>query len=503
MRQAAAPPEIRNRTAEKSAPKGDCRRSPHGTLAAFRLKFHPARQRPVGKHYEFMYRFSTYKEQYRANLKLALPVVLTQVGQILTQVADNLMVGRYGGDDPVPLAAVSFGGAVFFILFIAAIGVALGLTPLVGELYAQGDRKKSARLLQNGILFYTLLGLGMACVQFAVTPLLYHLRQPVEVVDMAIPYYRMLVYSMPFIMVFFAFKQFLEGVGNTKVEMFVTIIANLLNIGFNWVFIYGRYGFAEMGAEGAGLGTLLSRIVGAILIAGYFYSRRRYRLYLTGFSPRSYSRKSVGQLLHMGLPISLQMFLEASAFVGTGIMMGWFGTVAMSANQIAITLGNCAFMIVMSIGAATTIRISHCYGARNFGELSLAAKASYHLVLAWNTFAALVFILLRNYIPALFTTNAEVVALTAQMLVFASLYQLSDGVQNVSVGVLRGIQDVKIIMPIAFISYWLLNLPVGYLLGFTLGMGPSGLYLGFFFGLSSAAVLMILRIRRKVRLLNR
>ena len=286
--------------------------------------------------------------------------------------------------DPTPLAAVSFGGAVFFILFIAAIGIALGMTPLVGELYAQGDREKSSGLLQNGILFYGLLGVAMAAVQYAVIPLMYHLGQPAEVVDMAIPYYRMLVWSMPFIMLFFTFKQFLEGVGNTKVEMFVTIAANLANIGFNWVFIYGRYGFPEMGAEGAGLGTLMSRIIAPMLMIGYFYSRSKYRVYLEGFSPRNYSWASVRQLLHMGLPISMQMFLEASAFVGTGIMMGWFNKETMSANQIATTIGNCAFMIVMSIGAATTIRVSHCYGARDISQLSLAAKASYHLVLAWN-----------------------------------------------------------------------------------------------------------------------
>lgn len=450
-----------------------------------------------------MYRFSTYKQQYKANLLLALPVVLTQLGQIMTQFADNLMVGRYGGGDPTPLAAVSFGGAVFFILFITSIGVALGMTPLVGELYAQSDRRRSAMLLQNGIIFYTLLGLAVGVLQYAATPLLYHLGQPADVVDMAIPYYRMLVFSMPFIMLFFAFKQFLEGVGNTKVEMVVTILVNLMNIGFNWVFIYGRMGFAEMGAEGAGLGTLLSRVVAPVLMIGYFYSRRRYRIYLTGFSLRNFRRTTVRRLLEMGLPISLQMFLEASAFVGTGIMMGWLGKEAMSANQIAITLGNCAFMIVMSIGAATTIRISHCYGARNVPELSLAAKASYHLVLAWNTLAAILFISLRHYIPMLFTSNAEVIAITAELMFFAALYQLSDGIQNVSVGILRGIQDVRIIMPIAFVSYWLLNLPVGYLCGFTWGMGPSGLFLGFSFGLSAAAVMMILRIRRSIRRLYR
>lgn len=445
-----------------------------------------------------MYQFSKYREQYKSNLKLALPVVLTQLGQVLVQFADNLMVGNYGGNDPTPLAAVSFGGAVFFILFIASIGIALGLTPLIGELYAQGDRKVSSGYLQNGILFYTLLGFVAGAAQYALIPLMHHLGQPAEVVEMAIPYYRMLIFSMPFIMLFFAFKQFLEGVGNTKVEMVVVILSNLTNIGFNWMFIFGNMGFSAMGAEGAGLGTLLSRILMPILIISYFYNHAGYRRYLDGFSLRNYSWSTIRTLLRMGGPISLQMFLEASAFVGTGIMMGWFDTATISANQITTTLGNCAFMIVMSIGAATTIRVSHCYGARNIGELSMAAKASYHLVLAWNAFAAVVFITGRHWIPQLFTTNTEVIAMAGRLLAFAAIYQLSDGIQNVSVGILRGIQDVKIIMPIAFVSYWILNLPVGYFFGFTLGMGPEGLYLGFSFGLSMAALLMILRIRRSV-----
>ena len=326
-----------------------------------------------------MYRFSTYKRQYKANLKLALPVVMTQLGQILVQVADNVMVGRYGGDDPTPLAATSFGGSVFFILFIAGVGIALGLTPLIGELYAQGDRCKSSQYLQNGLMFYTLLGFLVCGLQLAVIPLMYHMGQPVEVVDMAIPYYKLLAYSMPFIMLFFTFKQFLEGVGNTRVEMVVVILCNLMNVGLNWIFIYGHLGFEELGATGAGLGTLGSRIAMPIMIIGYFYKKQKYRAYLQGFSPRNYSVKTIRTLLRMGLPISLQMFLEASAFVGTSIMMGWLSKTAISANQIAMTLGNCAFMIVTSIGAATTIRISHCYGARSLKELTLAAKASYRL----------------------------------------------------------------------------------------------------------------------------
>ena len=319
-----------------------------------------------------MYHFSTYREQYKQNLRLALPVVLTQLGQILTQLADNLMVGQYGGNDPLPLAATSFGGTVFFILFIASIGLALGMTPLIGELYAQGDREKSAGLLQNGILFYGLLGVVMSAVQYAVIPLMYHLNQPAEVVDAAIPYYKMLVYSMPAVMLFFAFKQFLEGVGNTRAEMYATIIANGANIVFNWIFIYGRWGIPEMGAEGAGLGTLLARVIGMIVIIGYFLSRSRYRLYLKSFSPAKFSRADVRQLLHMGGPISLQMFLEASAFVGTSIMMGWFGTgVTTSATQLAMTLGTCA-------PAGRQSLVSPPAGLERLGRAGLHLPAALH-----------------------------------------------------------------------------------------------------------------------------
>lgn len=445
-----------------------------------------------------MYRFAQYKAQYRANLRLAFPIMLAQLGQILTQFADNLMVGRYGGDDAVPLAAVSFGGAVFFLVFITLLGFTMGLTPLVGQLYARSDRHRAAQLLHNGLTFYTLLGLAAAAAQWLATPLLYRLGQPVEVVDAAVPYYRMMVCSMPFLMCFFAFKQFLEGVANTKAAMAATVLSNLANIAFNWIFIYGHWGFREMGAEGAGLATLLARILAAALLAGYFYSRPRYRSYMQGYRPGGLSRRCIGQLSRIGLPIAMQMFLESSAFVGTGIMMGWFSAETMSANQIAITLGNCAFMIVVSVGSAATIRVSHCFGARDAVGLAQAARASFHLVLVWNAFAATLFVAGRHIIPQCFTTNAEVLAIASDLLVCTALFQLSDGLQNVAIGVLRGIQDVKIIMPIAFAAYWLLNLPVGYLLGFTLGLGPSGLFLGYTFGLTSAAVLLHLRIRRRI-----
>ncbi|MBQ6881967.1 MAG: MATE family efflux transporter [Alistipes sp.] len=445
--------------------------------------------------------FAKYKEQYRKNLALSIPVILTQVGQMVTQLADTMMVGQYGGEDSLPLAAVSFGSSMAFLILIGCIGVALGLTPLVGERFAQGNKQECKSLLHNALIFYTLLGLLVGVAQYAASPLLYYLGQPVDVVNGAIPYYQMLAYSVPFMLFFFGFKSFLEGVGNTKVVMTITIVTNALNVWFNYLLIYGHWGLPAMGAEGAGLATTLSRVASAAMVFGYFLCKKQYADYLKGFTLRALRLDRVRRLLSIGLPIAGQMFLESSAFVGTAVMIGWLGEVSLSANQIAITLGNCAFMVILSIGSAATIRISHCYGQRNKEELRLATHATYHLVLAWSLLASLVFILLRHDIPRLFTDNEEVIAITADLMFFVALYQLWDGMQNVSVGILRGLQDVKIIMPIAFVAYWLINLPAGYLLGIPGGMGASGFYLSYSFGLSAAALLMMWRIRRKIRAL--
>ena len=449
-----------------------------------------------------MFKFKEYIPQYKATLSLAIPVVFSQLGQILVQFADNVMVGQYGGEDPLPLAAVSFGNSIFFLVFIAAIGMTFGLTPLIGELYAQRKIKRSAELFQSSISLYLLIGLLSTLLLQLMRPLLYHMGQPLEVVEMAQPYYRYLMWSMPFTMLFFASKQFLEGVGNTKAQMVATLLCNLLNIGLNWLFIFGRWGAPEMGAEGAGLATFISRALLPLLMFGYMARNREYRLYFTHFKLLRRRREDISTLLRIGFPISTQVFLESSAFVFTGIMMGWFSTVAISANQITVTMANTAFNIVMSIGAAVTIRVAHAYGRRSLPEIKAATKSSYHLAIAWNSLAALLFILLRYPIAELFTENQEVIELTAQMMLFIALFQLSDGIQNLSVGVLRGLQDVKVIMPIAFLAYIVLNLPVGYLFGFTLGMGPSGLILGYSVGLTTAAILMILRIRRRLRLLE-
>lgn len=445
------------------------------------------------------YRFTTYQPHYASILKLALPIVVSQLGYILVQFADNVMVGQYGGNDPLPLAAVSFGVTTSLIFFLAGQGLTLGLTPLIGEVFAQGNKLRTASYLRHSLVLFPLLGIVIVWLQLLVEPLLYHMGQPIEVVNAAIPYYRMMAYSIFPVMLFSSFKNFLDGVGNTFVPMVIMMICNIVNIFLNWVYIGGNMGAPEMGAEGAALATLISRICMPIMGAGYFIFNRKYRSYTSLFPSIKIAMSEMVSLLRMGIPISVQMSLESLAFIISSIMMGWFSTAAIGANQIAMTMANTSFMIVLALGTAVTIRVSHFYGTRDVENMSLTAKATIHMVLLWNISAALVFTLFRNEIPLLFTTNADVLTLASQMLIMVACFQIFDALQCAGVGIMRGMQDVKMISWISLLAYIVLNIPVGYLCGITLGMGPIGLFVGYIFGLGTAAILYMVRIKFKLR----
>lgn len=437
-------------------------------------------------------RFAAYKEQYKLNLKLAGPVILSQAGVMLVMLVDSAMVGRLGA---VPLAGVSFGSTVFFFLFIFCMGISMGLTPVVGELYTTGNHRSSAKYLQNSLLLYLLAGVAATAIQLAFVPFMHMMGQPAEVVEAAIPYYKYLAWSMIPFMLYAVFKQFLEGVGNTKVTMYVVIISNVINIFLNWLLIYGKWGFPEMGAAGAGLATLISRMLAPVMMGAYFLREKSLRRYLRFFD-RRFEWKRIVTLLKVGFPIGSQMLLEGSAFIVATLMMGWIGTLELAGNKIAMDIATLAFLMVTGVSTATTIRVSHELGRGNMKDLRMAANASWHIGLAWNTFTAVAIVLLRNHIPQLFTNDPEVVRMASHLLLFVAAFQFSDGLQAITIGILRGLQDVVSIMYIAFFSYIVINIPIGYLLAFHLGMGPGGLWIGFIFGLTSAAVLLIRRFRQ-------
>ena len=444
-----------------------------------------------------------YLSKIPALLRLAVPVMLAQLGYIAVQVADSAMVGMYGGEDAVPLAAVAFGTSISWLFFFLCIGLTVGLTPVIGELFVQGRKQEMAHYLQTALNLYPIFGVVCMVLQIASEPLLYHLGQPVEVVDMALPYYRLMAYCLPFVMLYGSIKQFLEGVGNTKSAMIVAVITNIINIILNYIFIFGKCGFEEMGAYGAGLATLISRILNPILLGGYFLCSSRYREYIALFSRKRERVRNSFNLLKLGLPIAGQMVLEALAFIVTGVMMGWFGAEAISANQVGNTYGNCTFMLILSLGSATTICVSHAFGRRDINEIADVVRSSLSMAVVWGVGVIIAFVSLRHIMPLLFTENKEVISLASQMLILYATYQLSDAIQCILVGILRGLQQVKSIAIVAFIAYIVLNIPVGYFVAFQLGMGATGLIVGYIVGLSTAAILYGVQVARYLRYLRK
>lgn len=448
-----------------------------------------------------------FREKYLSKVgelaRLALPVMLAQLGYIAVQVADTAMVGGYGGADATPLAAVSFGTLISWIFLFLCVGLTIGLTPVIGELFVQGEKQKMSNYLQSSLLLYPLIGLLCMGIQIVTEPLLYHLDQPAEVVDMALPYYRLMAYGLPFVMVYGAIKQFLEGVGNTKSAMIVAVTTNVINVVLNYVLIFGKCGFEPMGAYGAGLATLISRIINPLLLGAYFVCSKKYREYISLFTRKvEYLRNSI-KLIKLGFPIAGQMVLEALAFIFTGVMMGWFGTEAISANQIGNTYGNCTFMLVLSLGSATTICVSHAFGRRSIDELSKVVRSALFMAVVWGAMVLTIFASLRNYMPLLFTENEEVILLSSQIIVLYAAFQISDAIQCILVGILRGLQQVKSIAVVAFVAYIVINIPVGYFVAFKLGMGAAGLIVGYIVGLTTAAILYGVQARKYLRYLRK
>ena len=454
-------------------------------------------------------RFKEYLPYYKRNLKVALPVMLTQLGASLVGLFDSIMVGRYA---TVDLAAVSFSNALFFTVMVFAMGALMGLTPLVGfqvgSLTANdNDRSvvlsKIASLFQNGMLFTILLSVLTLVLLGGCIPFLHCFGQDPTVVHAARPYYTMIVISIVPFLFFTFFKQFLEGLGNTSVAMVITLVMNGLNIFLNWLFIYGHWGCPELGATGAGIGSLVARVGMPICFVMAMYLRKEWKMYLSSIRWSGIKTSVLKELTKIGLPIGVQTLMETIAFTAAFVFIGWISKEALAAHQIANQICDMTFMVILGIGSATTIRVSHQLGARNLVGVRMASNASIHLVLLINAIGAALMIGFRNQIPTLFTEDKEVIAIASQLVVLAGVLQLADGLQVVAASMLRGITDVKVPMIIALISYTIVCISVGLFLAFSLGLGAVGIWIGFVVGLSLAAICLHTRFRFKFKELSR
>jgi MATE family multidrug resistance protein len=428
-----------------------------------------------------MKNLKSYVPFYKRNLAVAIPVMLSQLGQVVVQFADTMMVGRLGTDQ------------------LAAVGCAMGLTPLVGKASSQGDDRYSAHLFQNSFVLNMILGLGIGAILLVLSFFMGNMGQTPEVVGHAVPYFRIMVVSMIPTLIFLSFKQFMEGIGNTRTAMIITIAANVLNIALNYVLIYGKLGAPALGVAGAGYATLISRMMMPVAFVWVFRKRMNLRRYFSFFAKSNFAWAHVKELAKVGLPIGTQIFVEQVAFSFTAIMVGWLGAGALASHQIAMNISFLVFMVLCGLASATTIRVSHQLGRGAVEDMRKAAHASYHLTLASVGLIAVLILIFRHQIPMLFSQDPDVIAISAKLLLIVAIYLIPDGLQVVSLGALRGISDVKVPMILASIAYLGLNIPIGYLCGFVFGMGVTGIWIGFIFGLTAAAASFMIRFERKSR----
>ncbi len=431
---------------------------------------------------------------YKRNLAIAIPVVFSQAGQMTVQLVDNAMVGHVGTSE---LAAASFAGSLFINGLVFGMGFSFGLTPLVGNYFGQKKHKEAGMLFQNSIVLNLLLSLLLMLVMYGLSFYLDRFHQTDEVVKLALPYYRVQVFSMLPFLLFFSFKQFTEGIANTKVAMYITLSANIVNILLNYILINGKFGFPAFGLMGAGYATLAARTMMPILFIVVFLKKKEFKRYFGYFELSSFRKAQLLRLVKIGVPIATQSMIEFMAFSLGSIMMGWLGEVPLAAHQIILGLASLTFMLSNGVASGTTIRVSHQLGAGNYKEMRMAAFASLHIVLTFMLLTALSFIVFRYKLPLIFSEDPAVISVAANLLIVAAIFQLSDGLQVVSLASLRGLSDVRTPMIYAGICYIGLSLPVSYIFTFVLNVGPSGIWYGYFVGLSVAGLLFVYRFHRK------
>jgi len=431
-----------------------------------------------------------FQKHFPKTFALAYPVMLSQLGQVGVGIADTMMVGRLGAET---LAAASLGNSIFFVIMMFGIGVSMSITPLVASADGEGKSKRITRIFKHGFIINVFTGMILFMLILLASPGLYHLNQPLEVVNLAIPYLAIVTFSLLPFMVFQTFKQFTEGMSQTKQAMAITILCNLLNVFLNWVMIYGNLGFPALGLNGAGYATLISRILMAAIMFYYVWNSKRYKPYKLSFGFKKLSFPLVSKMLNIGVPTGFQFVFETGAFSAAAIMMGWIGTNALAAHQIAINLASISYMMASGLSSAATVRVGNQLGRRDIQNLREIGFTSFSMAALFMLFFAVGFIVFRNYLPMLYINDSSVVEMAASLLIFAGIFQLSDGVQVVGLGALRGMADVRIPTIITLVAYWVIGLPLGYFLAFNYGYNEHGIWCGLLIGLTVAAAMLVFR----------
>ncbi|GAA4269761.1 MATE family efflux transporter [Hyunsoonleella aestuarii] len=442
---------------------------------------------------------SIYTKEFKYNWKLAAPVMLGMLGHTFVSFVDNIMVGQLGTAE---LAAVSLGNSFMFIAMSLGIGFSTAITPLIAEADSEQNFIKGKSSFKHGLFLCTLLGVLLFLLVFFAKPLMYFMKQPEEVVLLAIPYLDLVAFSLIPLIIFQGFKQFSDGLSMTKHPMYATILANIVNIVLNYVLIFGKFGFPQLGIVGAAYGTLISRFI----MVGYLWyllkNKEKSKGFVTNIKFFVLDKLMLKKIINLGAPSAMQMFFEVAIFTAAIWLSGLLGKNPQAANQIALNLSSMTFMVAMGLSVASMIRVGNQKGLQKIFELRRIAFSLFLMGILFACVFALTFLLLHNVLPKIyvdfddvenFIDNKEVVQIASNLLLAAAIFQISDSIQVIVLGALRGLQDVKIPTIITFISYWLIGFPVSWFLGKEDAYGSFGIWLGLLAGLSTAAILLYIR----------
>jgi len=434
--------------------------------------------------------FKKFVRHYRPTLKLAIPVIISQAGQAFTGIMDNAMIGNV---DTLSLAASAFSLSIFTIFMIFGMGFTFGLTPLVGNAFGENNLTRIGNLFRHSLVLNILLATILFFILQGLTQVMHLMDQPQDVVEHAMPYYQVINLSLFPLVLFFTFKQFAEGVESTQPAMVFTLLGNVLNIILNYILIYGKLGFPELGLVGAGIATLISRIFMAVGMIIYIFRTPKFKKYLTEFAHFQFKKELFQKIFKLSMPIGLQFILEVAAFAIGTIMVGRIGKTEMAAHQISLGLASLTFMMSSGVSTAVMIRVSSMYGKKAYQEMREIAYAGLHMVIGFMTVCAVIFVIGKQFLPNLHTDDWEVIKVASTLMIIAAFFQLFDGIQVVGASALRGISDVKIPTWMAFFSHWVVSLPIGYVMTFVVGVGEIGVWIGFLAGLTVASVMYIVR----------
>ena len=437
-----------------------------------------------------------YKNHYKALFFLGLPIVIGQVGVIVLGFADTLMIGHHSTNE---LGAASFVNNMFTLAIIFSTGFSYGLTPIVGGFYGVRKFAAAGQALRCSLLANLLVGILLTGIMAILYLNVERLGQPEELLSLIKPYYLILLASLIFVLLFNGFKQFTDGITDTKTAMWILLGGNVLNIVGNYILINGKLGFPKLGLLGAGISTLFSRIVMVLAFVLVFFGSRRFLRYKLGFIRLGWSRALFRQLNALGWPVAFQMGMETASFSLSTVMVGWLGTIALASHQVMLTISQFTFMMFYGMGAAVAVRVSNFKGQNDIVNVRRTAYAGAHIILAMGIVLLSIVFFFRYQVGGWFTDNTEVSAMVVVLMVPFLAYQFGDGMQINFANALRGISDVKPMMLIAFIAYFIISLPAGYFFGFVMGWGLFGVWMAFPFGLSSAAIMLWLRFRYKTR----